>query len=122
MSMKSFIATKRGKITLAAVVLVIAVAGMAFSRRSRAVQAPQAPSATRVEVAAAEVRPVLLQGFESNSTLQAPSDVTLVPKVAGRLVQVKVKIGQQVRKGQVLAVMDRRDQDAQVGALPPRSK
>ena len=117
MSMKSFIATKRGKITLAAVVLVIAVAGMAFSRRSRAVQAPQAPSATRVEVAAAEVRPVLLQGFESNSTLQAPSDVTLVPKVAGRLVQVKGKIGQQVRKGQVLAVMDRRDQDAQVGAL-----
>lgn len=117
MSMKSFFATKRGKITLAAAVLLVAVAGMAFSRRSKAIQAPLPPSAARVEVVAATVRPLLLQGFESNSTLEAPEDVTLTPKVAGRLMQVKVKTGQQVRKGQVLAVLDRRDQDAQVGAL-----
>jgi RND family efflux transporter MFP subunit len=65
----------------------------------------------------AEIRPVLLQGFESNSTLEAPEDVTLVPKVAGRLLQVTVKVGQPVRKGQKIAVLDRRDQDAQVNAL-----
>ena len=117
MSMKSFVATKRGKITLAVTVLLVAVTGMAFSRRSKAIQAPVPPSAARVEVVAATVRPLLLQGFESNSTLEAPEDVTLTPKVAGRLMQVKVKTGQQVRKGQVLAVLDRRDQDAQVGAL-----
>ncbi len=117
MSMKSFVATKRGKITLAVTVLLVAVTGMAFSRRSKAIQAPVPPSAARVEVVAATVRPLLLQGFESNSTREAPEDVTLTPKVAGRLMQVKVKTGQQVRKGQVLAVLDRRDQDAQVGAL-----
>jgi membrane fusion protein (multidrug efflux system) len=117
MSMKSFVATKRGKITLAVTVLLVAVTGMAFSKRSKAIQAPVPPSAARVEVVAATVRPLLLQGFESNSTLEAPEDVTLTPKVAGRLMQVKVKTGQQVRKGQVLAVLDRRDQDAQVGAL-----
>jgi membrane fusion protein (multidrug efflux system) len=117
MSMKSFFATKKGKITLAVTVLLVAVTGMAFSRRSKAIQAPVPPSAARVEVVAAAVRPLLLQGFESNSTLEAPEDVTLTPKVAGRLLQVKVKTGQQVRKGQVLAVLDRRDQDAQVGAL-----
>jgi len=117
MSMKNFIATKRGKITLAVAVVLIAMAGMAFSRRSKAVQAPAPSAAARVETVAAEVRPVLLQGFESNSTLEAAEDVTLAPKVAGRLLQIKVKIGQPVRKGQVLAVMDRRDQDAQVGAL-----
>lgn len=117
MSMKSFFATKRGKITLAATVLLVAVTGMAFSRRSKAIQAPVPPSAARVEVVAATVRPLLFQGFESNSTLEAPEDVTLTPKVAGRLIQVKVKTGQQVRKGQVLAILDRRDQDAQVGAL-----
>lgn len=117
MSMRSFIATKKGKITLAVTVLLVAVTGMAFSKRSKAIQAPTPPSAARVEVVAAAVRPLLLQGFESNSTLEAPEDVTLTPKVAGRLMQVKVKTGQQVRKGQVLAVLDRRDQDAQVGAL-----
>jgi RND family efflux transporter MFP subunit len=117
MSVKSFISTKRGKITLAVAVLVVAALGMSFSRRSRAVQAPPPPEAARVEVAAAETRPVLNQGFEANSTLEAPEDVTLVPKVAGRLLEVKVRIGQAVRKGQVLAVLDRRDQDAQVGAL-----
>jgi RND family efflux transporter MFP subunit len=117
MSMKSFIATKRGKLTLAVTVLLVAVTGMALSRRSKAIQAPVLPSAARVEVVAVAVRPLLLQGFESNSTLEAPEDVTLTPKVGGRLMQVKVKIGEQVRKGQVLAVLDRRDQDAQVGAL-----
>jgi membrane fusion protein (multidrug efflux system) len=117
MSVKSFISTKRGKITLTIAILVIAALGMSFSRRSKAVQAPPPPEAARVEVVAAEVRPELLQGFEANSTLEAPEDVTLVPKVAGRLIGVKVKIGQAVRKGQVLAVLDRRDQDAQVGAL-----
>jgi len=117
MSMKSFIATKKGKITLAVAVLLVAVTGMALSRRSKAIQAPVPPSAARVEVVAVAVRPLLYQGFESNSTLEAPEDVTLTPKVGGRLMQVKVKIGEQVRKGQVLAVLDRRDQDAQVGAL-----
>jgi membrane fusion protein (multidrug efflux system) len=117
MSMRSFLATKRGKITLAAVLLACAAGGMAFSRRTRAVQAPPPPSAARVEVMPAEIRPVLLQGFESNSTLEAPEDVTLVPKVAGRLLQVTVKVGQPVRKGQKIAVLDRRDQDAQVNAL-----
>jgi len=117
MSMKSFLATKRGKITLAVVLLVLAAGGMAFSRRSRAVQAPQPPSAARVEVVPAEIRPVLLKGFEANSTLEAPEDVTLVPKVAGRLLQIRVKTGQPVRKGQPIALLDRRDQDAQVNAL-----
>lgn len=116
MSMKAFIATKRGKIALAVAALVILGGGMVFSRRSKAVQAPAAPMAARVETVAAEVRETLFQGFESTSTLEAPSDVTLVPKVAGRLEKLTVSIGQAVRKGQVVAVLDHRDQDAQVSA------
>lgn len=117
MSVKSFIATKRGKITLALAILVIAAAGMGLSRRTKAVQAPVPPESARVEVVAAETRPVLHQGFDSTSTLEALDDVTLMPKVAGRLDRMAIVPGQAVRKGQVVAVLDHRDQDAQVGAL-----
>lgn len=117
MSTSSFFKTKGGKLAVLALVVLAAGAGLAWSRRSKGTPVQQAPEAARVEVAPASVRPVLLQGIEANSTLEAPEDVTLVPKVAGRLLAVKVNIGQPVRKGQVLAVLDRRDQDAQVGAL-----
>ena len=117
MSTSSFFRTKGGKLAVLALVIVAAGASLAWSRRSKGTPVQQAPEAARVEVAPARVQPVLLQGIEANSTLEAPEDVTLVPKVSGRLLAVKVKIGQPVRKGQVLAILDRRDQDAQVGAL-----
>lgn len=56
------------------------------------------------------------QGFESSGTLEAFKEVTLQTKVSGRLSELKVSQGDLVEKGQIVAELDHRDQDAQVAA------
>ena len=75
------------------------------------------PAAAKVTVVPVRVEPVLRKGIDATSTLQAAEDVILQAKVSGRLQEMKVTQGQKVSKGQVIAILDHRDQDAQVNAL-----
>ena len=106
---------KRGIFLLLAAVAVVGAVSVAG--RSRAVPPPPPPAAARVDVVSPAVEPLLRQGFSASATLEALEDVVLVPKVSGKLKELRVSPGDRVRRGQVLAVLDHRDQDAQVGAL-----
>lgn len=44
-----------------------------------------------------------------SATLKGTSDVTIKPQVSGQLMEVRIKEGQQVKKGDVLFVIDSRD-------------
>ncbi len=76
-----------------------------------------APVVTRVEVAMVERRDMVTTGYNTTSTLNALEEVELKPKVTGRLESLKVSTGDRVEVGQTLAVLDHRDQAAQVAAL-----
>ena len=106
---------KRGALLLLAVLGIVGIASLAG--RSRAVPPPPPPAAARVDVVSPAAEPLLRQGFSASATLEALEDVVLVPKVSGKLKELRVSPGDRVRRGQVLAVLDHRDQDAQVGAL-----
>ncbi len=75
------------------------------------------PSKVRVTAAPAERRPSIRQGFSASATLEARERVVLLSKVSGRLKEMRVSQGDVVKKGDVVAVLDHRDQDAQVSAL-----
>ena len=83
---------------------------------------PEAPqqqvsSAVRVAVVSAERRPLIRRGFSASATLEARESVVLLSKVSGRLSEMRVSQGDGIKKGDVVAVLDHRDQDAQVSAL-----
>src|SRR3981081_1308137 len=68
-------------------------------------QPTKADSAPRVEV----VRPrrvTVAQRLQTNATLEAFEDADLFAKVSGYLSDVRVDIGDHVKAGQVLAVID----------------
>ena len=44
-----------------------------------------------------------------SATLKGTADVTIMPQISGQLVEVCIKEGQQVKKGQVLFRIDSRD-------------
>ncbi len=74
-------------------------------------------SAVRVAVVSAERRPLIRRGFSASATLEARESVVLLSKVSGRLSEMRVSQGDGIKKGDVVAVLDHRDQDAQVSAL-----
>lgn len=76
-----------------------------------------APVVTRVQVAMVERRDMVTSGYNTTSTLNALEEVELKPKVTGRLESLSVSTGDRVEVGQTLAVLDHRDQAAQVAAL-----
>lgn len=83
---------------------------------------PEAPqqqvsSAVRVAVVPVERRPLIRRGFSASATLEARENVVLLSKVSGRLSEMRVSQGDGIKKGDVVAVLDHRDQDAQVSAL-----
>ena len=51
-----------------------------------------------------------------SAKLKGQSDVTITPQVSGQLLQIRVSEGQQVRKGQVLFVIDSRNAQHEVQA------
>ena len=77
----------------------------------------QVPSAIRVTLVSAERRSLIRQGFSASATLEARENVVLLSKVSGRLSEMRVSQGDGIKKGDVVAVLDHRDQDAQVSAL-----
>ena len=91
-------------------------------RSPASVPSPEAPqqqasSAVRVAAVLVERCPLIRQGFSASATLEARESVVLLPKVSGRLSEMRVSQGDGVKKGDVVAVLDHRDQDAQVSAL-----
>jgi membrane fusion protein, multidrug efflux system len=70
--------------------------------RRRAVD-PNRPVAVLVEAAKSESVPVYLQGV---GTVQASNTVNVRPQVSGRLMEVNVREGQDVKAGDVLAKID----------------
>lgn len=89
------------------------------NRRAVAEESPAVTEAAAAKVTVAVVRRAerLSQGFQSASTLEALEEVTLLPKVTGRLVGLRARQGDRVARGDVVAVLDHRDQDAQIAAL-----
>ena len=77
----------------------------------------QVSSAIRVTLVSAERRSLIRQGFSASATLEARESVVLLSKVSGRLKEMRVAQGDAVKKEDVVAVLDHRDQDAQVSAL-----
>ncbi|MBL3592527.1 MAG: efflux RND transporter periplasmic adaptor subunit [Synergistaceae bacterium] len=71
----------------------------------------------RVTVVAARKEERFAQGFQASSTLEPLEEVTLHSKVTGRLVELRVHQGDSVKAGDVVAILDHRDQDAQIAAL-----
>ena len=120
MKIRELVKGKRGALLLLAMLGTLGAVSVAG--RSRAVPPPPPPAAARVDVVSPAVEPLLRQGFSASATLEALENVVLVPKVSGKLRELRVSPGDRVRAGQVLAVLDHRDQDAQVGALSAQTE
>jgi membrane fusion protein (multidrug efflux system) len=99
-----------------AVMMLVVAVRMSFTESPQPAKDRQ-QDVTWVEVEKAEIRSILYKGFGNNATLEAKEDVILIPKVSGRLLELKVKTGEMVHKGQIVALLDGRDQDALVDAL-----
>src|SRR5260221_14106560 len=91
------------------VVVGLGAGGILADRHLAASQAPASPtkadSAPRVEL----VRPsrvTVAQRLQTNATLEAFEEADLFAKVSGYLSDVRVDIGDHVKAGQVLAVID----------------
>ena len=76
--------------------------------------APAEGAPTRVEILRIEPRPLVEQGFEESSTLEAKEEVTLYPKVSGRLEELFKHKGEYVKKGEIIARLDHRETDAKI--------
>lgn len=72
------------------------------------------PVPVTVATATRETVPVTLRGL---GIVQAFNAVTIKPRVDGTLMEVKVKEGQEVRKGELLAVIDPRPYQAALDAV-----
>ena len=95
------------KLVSSAIALVL----MAFSYPALA---QDSGPAARVEVVEISIEPQVYKGFSENSTLEAIDQVTIYPRISGRLMKMLVKQGDQVKSGQALAELDHREMDAQI--------
>lgn len=87
------------------------------SAPSPEVEQEKSSSSVRITIVHVERRPVIRMGFSASATLEAKESVVLLSKVSGRLKEIRVSQGDVVKKGDIVAVLDHRDQDAQVKAL-----
>jgi len=71
----------------------------------------------RVEVIELEKRVSFRRGYSESSTLDAVEEVIIYPKVSARLSEIKFSEGDSVKKGEVFAVLDHRDMDAQLESI-----
>src|SRR5882724_8743435 len=101
--------TSRTAIQVLVVVIGVGAGGFVAERRLAASPSPanstKADSPPRVEV----VRPrrvTVSQRLQTNTTLEAFEEADLFAKVSGYLSDVRVDIGDHVKAGQVLAVID----------------
>lgn len=71
----------------------------------------------RVEVIELEKREAFRRGYSESSTLDAVEEVIIYPKVSSRLSEIRFSEGDSVKKGEVVAVLDHRDMDAQIASI-----
>jgi len=71
-------------------------------------------ASTRVEIMKTEILPMVEQGFEESSTLEAKEEVILYPKVSGRLEKLFKHKGEYVKRGEPIALLDHREKDAKI--------
>ena len=86
----------------------------AFCLCSAALSAP--PKHAFVRVIEMKSDTTIREGFTQNTSLEALERVVLYPRVTGRLQKMSVAKGQQVKKGQQVAVLAHDEQNAQVNA------
>lgn len=109
-----------GKVALLSVAVALMLAGALVILRSPAAQQAQSPAApppqavpVTVATASRADVPVLLRGL---GTVQAFNAVTVKARVDGTLMDVKVTEGQEVKKGDLVAVIDPRPYQAALDA------
>ncbi|MDZ5649878.1 efflux RND transporter periplasmic adaptor subunit [Nitrospirillum sp. BR 11828] len=97
----------------AALVLTLSLPGIALPPSSAAAQAAEAPAEPAVPVVVAPVRaedvPLYLGGIGS---VQAYNTVAIRSRIDGQLMELRFREGQEVAKGAVLAILDRRPLEA----------
>lgn len=67
-----------------------------------------------VETVAAELNPLIQRTYSESGTLEPFAEVTVYPKVTGRLDKFIVSSGQAVKSGQAIAEIDHREIDSQL--------
>jgi HlyD family secretion protein len=98
-------------------VLTLAVAAAACRGAEPAASAAGSTAEYRVDVAAMKVAVADLEStLQISGNLVPQTRVAVTAKLPGTLSSVRVDIGDRVRTGQVVAVLDRREIDAQVDA------
>ncbi len=97
------------KATLLLSVVVLASCGSEKPQEVRA--AATAPQRVQVAAAALQQWPA---GYEATGTVRARTTATIASKVMGYVQQVNVQVGDRVRPGQELIVIDARDLEANV--------
>src|ERR1700704_5797103 len=97
------------KVVVVVVVASLAAGGIVAERHLAAspssVNPTKADSAPRVEVVLPR-RVTVAQRLQTNATLEAFEEADLFAKVSGYLSEVRVDIGDHVKAGQVLAIID----------------
>ena len=108
--------SKLKKIWIIAVVAVIIIGGAVFrftsKPRKNATEAP-APTEKAVEVIEA-LRGEIRSELELSGTIEANSQVTVFPEVAGEIIKITVDEGSRIRKGEILAVIEHEELELQV--------
>src|ERR1700688_4802209 len=110
MMVKTTLNLPYGRLGLAAV-LLLATAGCSRSNVQAAAPAMPAPLVTVVNASAQDV-PKYLDEIGRNAAFEA---VTVTPQVGGRIVERHVQDGENLKKGQLLFVIDPRPYKAQLG-------
>ena len=98
-------------------VLITSLAAAACGGSEPAAAAPAPVAETRVDVAAVTVGVTDVESvLEISGNLVPDKRVAVLPTLSGTLSRISVELGDRVRAGQVIAVLDRREIDAQVDA------
>ncbi|MDH4379036.1 MAG: efflux RND transporter periplasmic adaptor subunit [Vampirovibrionales bacterium] len=106
------------KPVVALVLLAVVVGGWFVWNASTNHDKSQAAAPPVMPVVLAKVEPTVLEdAVELMARVTSRNSAELRPEVSGKLTQILVSPGQQVRAGQVLAVIDPRRQQAAVAAL-----
>jgi RND family efflux transporter MFP subunit len=96
-------------------VLMTSIAGTACGGSEPAAAAPGPVEEARVDVAAVKVAVADVESvLEISGNLVPDKRVAVLPTLSGTLSRINVGLGDRVRAGQVIALLDRREIDAQV--------
>ncbi|MDP4161403.1 MAG: efflux RND transporter periplasmic adaptor subunit [Bacillota bacterium] len=101
---------KRGIILLAVLVVVVFIA-RGFTSKPKAAVAEQKYIPVQVEVAS---KKTLVNTATLSGKISSDTDVSVIPKVSGKVLSVAVKVGDSVSKGAVLFSLDPSDIQKQV--------